>query len=69
MPTPAKLNPAIFLDRDGVIIENRPDYVKSIAEVDILPGALAALAHAARLESVLGFTKEAPVGTDAPARH
>lgn len=36
--------PAIFLDRDGVIIENRDDYIKSWAEVEILPGALAALA-------------------------
>ena len=33
----------IFLDRDGVINENRADYVKSWAEVDILPGALRAL--------------------------
>jgi D-glycero-D-manno-heptose 1,7-bisphosphate phosphatase len=31
---------AIFLDRDGVINENRPDYVKSLAELVILPGAL-----------------------------
>ncbi len=42
------LRPAIFLDRDGVIIENRPDYVKSIGEVQTIPGALAALAQAAR---------------------
>jgi hypothetical protein len=32
-------------------------------------GTAMQMAHAARLESVLGFTKEAPVGTDAPARH
>lgn len=30
--------PAVFLDRDGVINENRPDYVKSWAEFDFLPG-------------------------------
>lgn len=38
------LHPAIFLDRDGVIIENRPDYVRSWADVDIYPQALKALA-------------------------
>lgn len=37
--------PAIFLDRDGVIIENRPNYVRSWEEVDIFPQALAALAR------------------------
>lgn len=35
--------PAIFLDRDGVINANRSDYVKSWAEFQFLPGALAAL--------------------------
>lgn len=40
--------PAIFLDRDGVINENRADYVKSWEEFVFLPGstgALRALAH------------------------
>ena len=37
------MRPAVFLDRDGVINENRSDYVKSWAEVRILPGALPAL--------------------------
>ena len=34
---------AVFLDRDGVIIENRADYVKSWSEVEVLPGAVDAL--------------------------
>jgi D-glycero-D-manno-heptose 1,7-bisphosphate phosphatase len=38
------------MDRDGVIIENRADYVKSLDEVHFIPGALAALAGAARLD-------------------
>lgn len=42
------LQPAIFLDRDGVIVENRPDYVKTIDEVQMIPGVLEALAQAAR---------------------
>lgn len=36
--------PGIFLDRDGVIIENRPDYVKRWDEVQFLPGTLHSLA-------------------------
>ncbi|HRV94863.1 MAG TPA: D-glycero-beta-D-manno-heptose 1,7-bisphosphate 7-phosphatase [Anaerolineae bacterium] len=35
---------AIFLDRDGVICENRPDYVKSWREFEFLPGAKQSLA-------------------------
>ena len=37
--------PAIFLDRDGVIIENRSEYVRSWADVRFLPGALPTLAR------------------------
>ena len=47
--SPSRLRPAVFLDRDGVIVENRADYVKSIDEVCFIPGALAALARAAPL--------------------
>ena len=35
--------PALFLDRDGVIIENRPGYVRTWSDVSIYPQALAAL--------------------------
>ncbi len=35
--------PAVFLDRDGVINENRADYVKSWDELRLLPGVLDAL--------------------------
>lgn len=34
----------IFLDRDGVINENRPDYVKSWSEFSFLPGSKEAIA-------------------------
>ena len=40
-----RMHPAIFLDRDGVIIENRPDYVRSWPDVFIYPQALSALAQ------------------------
>jgi len=39
---------AVFLDRDGVICENRPDHVKGWAEFRFLPGTLAALRRLAR---------------------
>lgn len=38
------MQPALFLDRDGVIIENRQDYVRSWTDVTIYPQALGALA-------------------------
>ncbi|MCW3097596.1 MAG: hypothetical protein JWL77_3214, partial [Chthonomonadaceae bacterium] len=34
---------AIFLDRDGVLIENRPDYVKAWEEVEIFPHTFEAM--------------------------
>lgn len=38
----------IFLDRDGVINENRADHVKSIREYRVLPGALDAIVRLSR---------------------
>jgi len=35
--------PAIFLDRDGVIIENRADYIREWSHVHIFPEAIRAL--------------------------
>lgn len=35
--------PALFLDRDGVIVENRPNYIRSWADIFIFPQALEAL--------------------------
>ena len=42
------LKPAVFLDRDGVINEHRPDYVKSWDEFRFLPGVLEALKNLAK---------------------
>jgi D-glycero-D-manno-heptose 1,7-bisphosphate phosphatase len=44
---------AIFLDRDGVIVENRPDHVKSWAEVRFLNGAFESLAQLAALPAAV----------------
>ena len=38
--------PAIFLDRDGVLIENRSDYVRDWSQVRIIPEAIRALSLA-----------------------
>ena len=35
--------PAVFLDRDGVIIENRTDYIRDWSQVTILPKAIDAI--------------------------
>jgi len=37
--------PAIFLDRDGVIIENKTDYVRDWSQVNFFPGAVQALSN------------------------
>ena len=55
--------PAVFLDRDGVIIENRARYVRAWADVTFLPGALAALAHLSRAPlAVVIVTNQSAVG-------
>lgn len=41
--------PAIFVDRDGVINRNRQDYVKSWAEFEFLPGAIEGLRRLSEL--------------------
>jgi D-glycero-D-manno-heptose 1,7-bisphosphate phosphatase len=55
--------PAIFLDRDGVLIENVDGYVRSWPDVRPYPSALAALKHAAQLpHHFLIVTNQSVVG-------
>ena len=55
--------PALFLDRDGVIIENRPNYVRSWEEVTFYPSALIALRSAAALpHRIVIITNQSAVG-------
>ncbi|MGH2537028.1 MAG: D-glycero-beta-D-manno-heptose 1,7-bisphosphate 7-phosphatase [Candidatus Promineifilaceae bacterium] len=57
------MQPAVFLDRDGVIIENRPAYVRRWADVAIYPGALAALARlSATAYKIVVVTNQSAVG-------
>ncbi len=55
--------PAVFLDRDGVIIANRDDYIKSWHEVEFLPGAIAALRRFSQSNyAVVIVTNQSAVG-------
>lgn len=55
--------PDVFLDRDGVIVRNRSDYVKSWAEVELLTGAVQAIARLCRAgHRVMVFTNQSAVG-------
>ena len=38
--------PAIFLDRDGVLIENKPDYVREWSQARLFPETITALSRA-----------------------
>lgn len=55
--------PALFLDRDGVIIENRAHYVRSWEDVQFFPSALTALQLAATLpHRIVIVTNQSAVG-------
>ena len=55
--------PAIFMDRDGVIIENRENYVCKWADVEVYPQALRALASASHSAyKIVIITNQAGIG-------
>ena len=55
--------PALFLDRDGVFIENRANYVRSWADVEFFPDALAALAQIREIPyKIIVVTNQSAVG-------
>ena len=55
--------PAVFLDRDGVMIANRPAYVRSWGDVEIFPQAVQALQQLAQLPyAVILVTNQSVVG-------
>ena len=58
-----KPNTAIFLDRDGVIVHNRQQYIRSWADVKIYPLALDALAELATMNTYLFLiTNQSAIG-------
>lgn len=52
---------AIFLDRDGVLIENRSEYIREWSHVKIFPGAIKALSHLHDYKIVI-VTNQSAVG-------
>lgn len=55
--------PALFLDRDGVFIENRANYVRSWDDVAFFPEALAALARIREIPyKIIVVTNQSAVG-------
>ena len=55
--------PAIFLDRDGVLIENRADYVRDWSQVKIFPEALRVLSlSGAKNYKIVIITNQSAVG-------
>lgn len=53
---------AVFLDRDGVINENRQDYVKSWDEFAFLPGTLPSLRRLARTPfAIVVISNQSPI--------
>ena len=64
-PTMPASYPAVFLDRDGVLIENKNDYVRSIGEAVPIWGAFEALArfrHQSPAYRVIVVTNQAGIG-------
>jgi D-glycero-D-manno-heptose 1,7-bisphosphate phosphatase len=57
------MHPAIFLDRDGVLIENRADYVRDWSQVVVFPEAIRALAGLAQKKyKIVIVTNQSAVG-------
>ncbi|MGX1131969.1 D-glycero-D-manno-heptose 1,7-bisphosphate phosphatase [Streptomyces glaucescens] len=54
--------PAVFLDRDGVIIENRDAYVRRRADVALIPGAVDAVCRLGEVRDVVIVTNQAVIG-------
>lgn len=54
---------AVFLDRDGVILENKDDYIRSWGEVRFMPGVFTPLRQLSRSKYVLVLvTNQSVVG-------
>lgn len=57
------MQPALFIDRDGVIIENRSDYVRNWADVSIYPQSIEALRKISTSEyKVIIITNQSAIG-------
>lgn len=63
MSNSISLSPAVFIDRDGVIIHNRAEYVRSLRHVIYYPRSLQALAALAQSRyKIVIVTNQAAIG-------
>lgn len=59
----ASSKPTVLVDRDGVLVKSRIDYVKTLTEMEILPGALEALAVLSKRDHrVFVVTNQSAIG-------
>ena len=57
------MNPAVFLDRDGVIIQNCKNYVRDWKDVEFLPNALKALKQLSQTQyKIIIVTNQSAIG-------
>lgn len=57
------MNSAVFLDRDGVIIQNRENYVRSWKDVEFIPSSLQALKQLSQTSyKIIIITNQSAVG-------
>ena len=58
--------PAIFLDRDGVIIENQAKYVRDWSQAKFIPKAIDAIAnlHRKNLYKIVIVTNQSAIGRE-----
>ncbi len=62
-PNVPTMQPAVFLDRDGVINQNRADYVRTWEQVEFLPGVFDALRRLAGSQfAVVVVTNQSAIG-------
>ncbi|MEW2402222.1 HAD-IIIA family hydrolase [Streptomyces sp. NPDC046862] len=54
--------PTVFLDRDGVLIENRDAYVRRASDVALIPGAIDAVRLLGEYRDVVIVTNQAVIG-------
>lgn len=53
----------VLIDRDGVLVKNRDDYVKRLDEMEVLPGAIDAVAELSRQgHRVFVITNQSAIG-------
>ncbi len=64
------LSPAVFLDRDGVINFDHPDYVRSLSQYRFIPGAVDAVRQLTELaKPIIVVTNQSQIGRGITPAH